>query len=99
MPITPNKPDSRKSRTQRINIRARDQQCALIDKAAEALQKTRSEFMLEAACQRAEDILLDQQHFFVDEKQWEDFLAALDAPLKPNLRLQQLLEASAPWEV
>ena len=90
--------ESNKPRTERINIRARDEQCALIDRAATLLHKTRSEFMLEAACNKAEDVLLDKQNFFLNESQWENFWAVLDAPARPNFKLQQLLKTSDPWE-
>ncbi len=89
---------SSKPRTERINIRARDEQCALIDRAATFLHKTRSEFMLEAACNKAEDVLLDKQNFFLSESQWEDFWAVLDAPAEPNPKLQQLLKTPDPWK-
>lgn len=36
--------------------------------------------MLEATCQRAEDILLDRRVFILSDAQWQTFLAALDAP-------------------
>lgn len=43
-----------------INLRALPQQRDLIDQAAQMLGKNRSDFMLEAACERAQSILLDQ---------------------------------------
>ena len=47
-----------------INIRAKARQRDLIDQAAERLGRSRSDFMLEAACNRAEDVLLDHTFFF-----------------------------------
>lgn len=43
-----------------INLRALPQQRDLIDQAAELVGKSRSDFMLEAACDRAQSVLLDQ---------------------------------------
>jgi len=43
-----------------INIRALPQQRDLIDQAAQVLGKNRSDFMLEAACDKAQSVLLDQ---------------------------------------
>lgn len=43
-----------------INIRAKAKQRDLIHQAATCLGRSRSEFMLEAACREAENILLDQ---------------------------------------
>jgi len=81
-----------------INLRARDEQKILIDKAAAALGKNRSDFMLEAACQVAENVLLDQRLFRLDAKAFAAFNAALDAPVQDNPELRQLLAAKAPWE-
>ena len=49
-----------------INIRAKARQRDLIDQAAGKLGRSRSEFMLDAACREAEGILLDQAFFAVD---------------------------------
>ena len=43
-----------------INLRALPQQRDLIDQAAQLLGKNRSDFMLEAACDKAQAVLLDQ---------------------------------------
>lgn len=50
---------SRKLRTKNINLRVTRNQKALIDRAATALGRSRSEFMLDAACQEAESVLLE----------------------------------------
>jgi uncharacterized protein (DUF1778 family) len=42
-----------------INLRARPEQRDLIDQAAQLLGKNRSDFMLEAACDKAKSVLLD----------------------------------------
>jgi len=81
-----------------INIRALEGQRALIDKAASSLNKTRSDFMLEAACQAAENILLDQRLFLVDEDTFNAFQAQLDAPVADNERLHYLLNQKSPWD-
>lgn len=46
-----------------INLRALPEQRDLIDQAANLLGKNRSDFMLEAACERALSVVLDQVHF------------------------------------
>ena len=43
-----------------ISIRAKAGQRDLIDQAADRLGRSRSDFMLEAACRQAENVLLDQ---------------------------------------
>lgn len=80
-----------------LNIRAEPRHRDLIDRAAAAVGKTRSEFMLETACREAEAVLLDRRYFALDEAQFEEFLARLDAP-KPSEKLIELLKTKAPWE-
>lgn len=81
-----------------INIRAKARQRDLIDQAADRLGRSRSEFMLDAACRKAEDVLLDQAYFAVDAGTFAGFQALLDRPLPPTDRLRRLLKTKAPWE-
>jgi uncharacterized protein (DUF1778 family) len=81
-----------------INIRAKTRQRDLIDQAAERLGRSRSEFMLDAACSRAEDVLLDQTFFALSASALEDFRAILDAPPAASDRLRRLLSSKAPWD-
>ena len=81
-----------------INIRAKAKQRDLIDQAADRLGRSRSDFMLEAACREAEDVLLDQAFFTVDEGTFAQFQALLDKPLLPTDKLRRLLRTKAPWE-
>lgn len=81
-----------------INLRADERKRALIDRAAEAVGKNRSEFMLEAACREATTVLLDQRFFLLDEGAFDSFTAALDRSPAENPRLRRLLAARAPWD-
>lgn len=81
-----------------INIRAKMRQRDLIDRAAERLGRSRSEFMLDAACSKAEDVLLDQVFFSVDTGTFEKFQALLDRPLPATDKLRRLLKTKAPWD-
>lgn len=81
-----------------INIRALRTQRDLIDKAASIRNKTRSDFMLEAACNEAENVLLDQRLFQLDDVDYQTFEAALKAPVSRNSTLQKILSKKAPWE-
>jgi uncharacterized protein (DUF1778 family) len=81
-----------------ISIRAKAAQRDLIDQAAERLGRTRSDFMLEAACRQAEDVLLDQTYFALDAKQFAAFQAMLDKPPAPTDRLRRTLNAPLPWK-
>ena len=81
-----------------INIRAKVRQRDLIDQAAERLGRSRSDFMLEAACNKAEDVLLDQAFFTVDAGSFAAFQKLLDRPLPATDKLRRLLKTKAPWE-
>lgn len=86
------------TRDQAINIRASRRQRDLIDRAAHALGKSRSDFMLEAASRQAEDVLLDRTFFSLDPDAFERFTALLDNPPPSTDELRQLLHRKAPWE-
>ncbi len=81
-----------------INIRALRAQRDLIDKAAAVRNKTRSDFMLEAACQEAENVLLDRRLFHLKDEEYEAFESALKTPVGDNPALRKLLARKPPWE-
>jgi len=90
--------EERQGRDVTINLRANRRQRALIDRAAAALGKNRSDFRLEAACREAGAVLADRRFFLLDEKAYKRFTAALDKPPAENPRLRRLLASRAPWE-
>jgi uncharacterized protein (DUF1778 family) len=81
-----------------MSLRVRRSSRNLIDRAAKAVGKNRTEFIIEAARREAEAVLLDQRLFDVDGKAFEDFKAALDRPARKNVRLRKLLSTPAPWD-
>lgn len=80
-----------------LNLRALPEQRDLIDHAARLLGKSRSDFMLEAACDRAQAVVLDQVFFRLDTDTYKRFIAMLDAPPSPNPGLARLMAVKAPW--
>lgn len=80
-----------------INLRALPEQRDLIDRAASLIGKNRSDFMLEAACDRAQAVVLDQVFFSLDADKFKQFTAMLDAPPGPNSGLERLMTVKAPW--
>ena len=81
-----------------INMRMKVRQRDLIDQAAERLHRSRSDFMLEASCRAAENVLLDQAFFTVDEKTFDQLQKLFDKPLPTTDNLRRLLKTKAPWE-
>lgn len=81
-----------------LNIRIKPATRNLIDRAAELLGKTRTDFMLEASERRAEEVLLDRTIFTVSPEIYAEYLIRLDAPAQPNDRLKRTMTSKAPWD-
>lgn len=81
-----------------INLRTPLAQRELIDRAARLQGKSRTDFMLEASREKAEQVLLDQTLFAVNAEQYAAFEALMNAPLADNEGVQRLLAKRAPWE-
>ena len=96
MPIARTKPRTERGET--INLRASQRQKLLIDRAADALGRTRSDFMLDTACREAESVLLDRRYFSLSEDDFKKFVAMLDSPPEDSPRLRRLLQSKPPWD-
>ncbi len=81
-----------------INIRAKTRQRDLIDQAAESQGRSRSDFMLDAACREAEHVLLDQVFFTVEASVFDELQSLIDKPLPTTDKLRRLLNTKAPWD-
>ena len=90
--------ESPRIKRESLNIRIRPELRMLIDRAASMTGKNRTDFVLEAARQSAEEALLERTVFVLEPKAYREFLKRLDAPPKPNARLRRSLETPAPWE-
>ena len=86
------------SKTAPINMRVEPSQHALLTKAAALLHKDRSAFILDVACREAENVLLDQRLFQLNDNDFKAFEAALAAPIPENAKLKALLNEVSPWE-
>jgi uncharacterized protein (DUF1778 family) len=85
-------------RTARFGFRVTRRQEVLIRRAAEATQKSVTEFVLNSACSAAENALLDQKLFFTDDESWQAFLDTMERSAKNKPRLGELMRHRAPWE-
>lgn len=81
-----------------IKIRILPEQMTLIDRAANALGKSRTDFIVEVACEHAREVLLDQIYFKLDDEKFRQFNAMLDASAEPNAGLSRLMEVEAVWD-
>lgn len=92
------KPEAAQRRDITINLRATTAWRSLVDHAAAILEKSRSEFIIDATRRKAEDVLLDQRYFVLDEKGYRAFLNLLDEPPMPNEELKKLLKRKPLWQ-
>lgn len=88
----------RSNRTEKLDLRLTPEAKQRLCAAATAANRSLSEFVLESALAQAEETLADRQHFGLDAKSWEAFLAALDAPPRPVHRLQRLFSEPSVFE-
>lgn len=86
------------TRRDSLNLRIKPELRGLIDRAAKLSGRNRTEFVLGAARQAAEEALLNRTAIAVSPKAYAEFLARLDAPTRPNARLRRSLRTAAPWE-
>ncbi len=74
----------------RLNLRLRAADDELIRHAAEQTGQTVTEFLTTSAVERAHEVLADQRTFVLDGATWDQFVALLDAPVRPDPRLVAL---------
>lgn len=84
--------------TTTINLRVPKKTRELIDTAAAAVGKSRTEFMLESARRHATDVLLDQRLFVLDPEQYDAFVRVLDTPPPAGPHLKALMKKRPLWE-
>ncbi len=82
-----------------IQIRASAEAKAIFNRAAALRGQKLSEFMLESARRQADETILDQRTFFLDEDAHRRFVALLDSPPKPSTKVRARLNRKAPWDV
>ena len=58
----------------------------------------RGSFLLDSGLHAAHDTLADRRMFMLDDKQWDEFTAALEASPADNPRLRALLTRKPAWE-
>ena len=86
------------TRSARLGLRATPEQEAVLRRAAEVAHKSLTDFILDSACQAAEQTLLDQRLFMVSGTQYQALLELLERPERSNKGLRDLLARKAPWE-
>lgn len=81
-----------------LNLRIKPEMRGMIDRAAELLGKSRTDFMLDAARRAAEEALLDRTLLRVSPETYAEFVALLDTAPAPSAALRRTMQTPAPWE-
>lgn len=81
-----------------LNLRIKQEDRSIIDRAAKLRKQNRTAFVLEAALVAAKNTLLDQTAFQVSPSAYAEFLALLDKQPQPSERLRKTMQAIPPWE-
>src|ERR1051326_18280 len=80
----------RTNRTEKLDLRLTRAAKRTLQAAATAQRKAVSEFVLDSALSEAEERLADRRVFTLESKNWDAFIAALDAPPRRHPRLERL---------
>lgn len=92
------KATERPQRDSRLSLRASSYQRQLIDRAAAALDKTVTDFVLDSAAIAAEQVLADRRWFMLDEEEWARFERLIDEPIEPTSKLARLLSEATVFD-
>lgn len=85
-------------RDKQINIRATDEERAVIDYAASLVNKNRTDFIIERAVHEAQNIILDQRVFVLDDVRYQAFIRQLEAPVQNVEGRQRLMDVKPEWK-
>ncbi len=86
------------SKRESLNIRIKPEERGLIDRAARARGKSRTDFILDAARLAAEETLIEQMLIVASQDAYAEFLSLLDQSPCPNERLRKTMQTTAPWD-
>ena len=82
-----------------VNFRLKKERLALIDRAAAIQGITRVEFVLRSSEAAAIETLIERPVIALSDKAYDVFIAALDAPVKSNVRLKERFARQPLWEL
>lgn len=88
----------RTNRTEKLDLRLTKAAKRTLQAAATAANKSVSEFVLETALSEASERLADRTVFTLDDKSWQTFVKALDAPPRRHTRLDRLFRESSVFD-
>ncbi|MCE7901320.1 MAG: DUF1778 domain-containing protein [Gammaproteobacteria bacterium PRO9] len=86
------------SRTEKLDLRLTAAAKRALQMAAAAERRSVSEFVLDSALSRAEEMLVNRRRFSLNAKQWQAFQAALDADPRDLPRIKKLFAKASVFE-
>ena len=86
------------ARSARLGLRATPEQEAVLRRAADVAHKSLTDFILDSACQAAEQTLLDQRLFMVSGSQYQALMDMLEQSEQDNEGLRDLFSRKVPWD-
>ena len=86
------------TRSARLGLRATPEQEAVLRRAADVAHKSLTDFILDTACQAAEQTLIDQRLFMVSGSQYQTLIDLLEQPEQTNEGLRDLFSRKSPWD-
>ena len=92
------KTNSKQRASVTINLRMKTSQRDLIDQAADAVGKNRSEYLLDVATQAAQETILNQRLLLFSDAQWEEFPAAMARPPLVNELFKKAMSRKSTWK-
>ena len=81
-----------------VNFRTSSERLAVIDRAAEIRGLTRTEFVLRSSEAAAIETLNERPIIALDDEAWDAFVAALDAPVKPDPTVKERYARRPQWD-
>lgn len=82
-------------RTEKLDVRISRSAKSKLQAAASASHRSMTDFVMESALSKAEEMLAERRIFALNAANWTAFQAALDAPARPLPRMKALLEKRA----
>lgn len=82
----------------RFTLRGDAQVKDFIALAAKERHTSLSQFMIEAALEKAQQILAEKRHFVLNQEQWQAFTVLLDRPVQEKPALRKLLTEKSVFE-
>jgi uncharacterized protein (DUF1778 family) len=86
------------NRTEKLDLRLTLAAKQALMAAAAAERRSVSEFVLDSALARAEEMLAMRRHFGLDAEKWSEFMAALDAPARELPQVEALFAKPSVFE-